>query len=64
MVNPLTLLVPEAYRNAEENGYDLSKHTDDEVAADMMAYHDEIAEYNFHNVIDAVKLHRRNIGYY
>lgn len=62
MINPLPLLVAEAFLNAFENGYDLSiwsPLSNEEIAEDMMEYDADIAEYPFEEVLKYVTLQRK-----
>lgn len=58
MINPLSLLVASAFKNAKENGEDFVAMTDEEIANDMMTYDADIEEYNFDEVLYFVKLQR------
>lgn len=60
MIDKLSLLVAEAFKNCKENDYSFDDYTDEEIAYDMIAYHDDISEYEHHEVLHYVKIHRNN----
>ena len=52
-------LVVEAFHNATENGYDLTSMSSKDITLDMLSYHSEIENYDYFEVLAAV---RRCIG--
>lgn len=59
MINPVSLLVASALKNAKENDYDFNDWTDEDVALDMICYDADLEDAPFETVLYYVNLQRR-----
>jgi hypothetical protein len=56
----LVKLVRDAIQAAKDNDYDMSGHSDEDLAGDLMAYEYTVENESFENILAAVKVVRRD----
>lgn len=57
----LVLLVRQAIQAAKDNDYDMSKHSDEDLAGDIAAYEVSVENEAFEDILEAVKIVRGRI---
>lgn len=57
----LILLVRQAIQAAKDNDYDMSRHSDEDLAGDIAAYEYTVEGESFEDILEAVKIVRKGI---